>query len=632
LVCALLVLVGACAFPALAGAATYVVNTTVDTEVPPTAPSCGINGEECTLRDAINDANETGAPDTITFGGIEVGSQIQVEETTLTEITAPVTIEGDTAQNGTAGVPGVEIVPSATSGQLSYGLRIEAGSGTRIEDLAIGGFGVGIEVGLTEGTPAANTAICGDYLGAQINGELTNPNEVGVEVVGNPTEHPTATVIGGAPGCAGNLISGNSEWGVVDGGEGTTIGGDRIGVDLAGAAMPNGTAGQAESGGALLTLAALQPRVGVVGAEGAPDTIAFNHGPGVVEEGAESRAQIRHDSIYGNEGRGIVIEAEPPTAPTIAAATVGAGTITFKGTAEGTPAEFDDLDFFASDTCTPLGAGVGQTFLGEAAGVLAVNPTTSYEVTVPATLPAGARFLTVTSTPVAGFFTTTEFSSCFELSSGSGPGPEVPRTTPPSTTPPPITNAFVPVNGETIIVSPKEGTVLIKLPGTNKFVPLEELKEIPVGSVIDATKGKVTLTSIDPDGTEQTANFFLGVFRVKQKDGSGLVVLELLDTRTCPAPAAKPAPNLLGAPALATASGTKKPPASGKLWGSGHGNFRTEGNDGSATVRGTIWLVEDRCNGTTFFRTRRGIVSIRDFVKGKTFPLPAGNNYTAGKE
>jgi CSLREA domain-containing protein len=182
-----------------------------------------------------------------------------------------------------------------------------------------------------------------------------------------------------------------------------------------------------------------------------------------------------------------------------------------------------------------------------------------------------------------------------------------------------------PTNGEKVVVQPEEGKVLIKLPGTNKFVPLEELQEIPVGAVIDATKGKVKLTSIDPDGTEQSANFFGGVFKVKQSEGANLVVLELLDTNVCPASRKGSASG--SALDFRPGSGT-----SGKLWGSGHGNFRTEGNQGSATVRGTIWLVEDRCNGTTFFRTRRGIVSVRDFVLHKTLPLPAGKSYVAGNE
>ena len=65
-----------------------------------------------------------------------------------------------------------------------------------------------------------------------------------------------------------------------------------------------------------------------------------------------------------------------------------------------------------------------------------------------------------------------------------------------------------------------------------------------------------------------------------------------------------------------------------KLWGSGKGNFRTEGNNGSATVRGTIWLTEDRCDGT-FFKVRRGVVTIRDFGADETFPLGKGKSYLA---
>jgi Cu/Ag efflux protein CusF len=196
---------------------------------------------------------------------------------------------------------------------------------------------------------------------------------------------------------------------------------------------------------------------------------------------------------------------------------------------------------------------------------------------------------------------------------------------------PPPPEGPTPTNGEKVVVAPTEGKVLIKLPGTNKYVKLEELKEIPVGAVIDATKGKVTLTSINPDGTEQSANFFGGVFKVKQKEGAGLVVLELLDTVVCTAKRSAVGGRALdlrpgGALAARPAGGT-----SGKLWGSGHGNFKTEGNQGSATVRGTIWLVEDRCDGTTFFKTRRGVVSVRDFFLGKTLSLPAGKSYVAGE-
>src|SRR5262249_26766763 len=119
-----------------------------------------------------------------------------------------------------------------------------------------------------------------------------------------------------------------------------------------------------------------------------------------------------------------------------------------------------------------------------------------------------------------------------------------------------------------------------------------------------------------------------GVFKVKQKEGAGLVVLELLDTVACKAPERRGRVQAEGS-ALLARPGSRN---SGKLWGSGHGNFRTEGNQGSATVRGTIWLVADRSNGTTFCRPRRGIVTVRDFFLGKTLPLPAGKTYIAGEE
>ena len=55
-----------------------------------------------------------------------------------------------------------------------------------------------------------------------------------------------------------------------------------------------------------------------------------------------------------------------------------------------------------------------------------------------------------------------------------------------------------------------------------------------------------------------------------------------------------------GRAAPAAAKKKKKGPKAvlGKLWGSGKGKFRTNGKYSAATVRGTIWLVEDRCEGT----------------------------------
>jgi hypothetical protein len=185
--------------------------------------------------------------------------------------------------------------------------------------------------------------------------------------------------------------------------------------------------------------------------------------------------------------------------------------------------------------------------------------------------------------------------------------------------PPPIVplalTGIVPVNGQSVALVPESGRVLVKRPGQKKFVPLKEGQTIPVGSVVDTTAGRAVLTSINAAEEEQSALFYGGRFLVAQQEGSGLVVLRLRgDDPSCAGSSSRQASSSGG--------GGKR------LWGSGHGNFRTEGSYGSATVRGTVWFTEDRCNGT-FFEVRRGLVAVRDFAAGRTVMVPAGSSYFA---
>jgi hypothetical protein len=627
------------ALPASAAAATFTVNTTVDTETILETPC--VEGHQCTLRDALQ-ASKNSGPDVISFAGISTGSVIEVDEAPLPTIYQQVTIDGGTATGSTPGVPAVDLVPINFDGGTASvrGLSVEGGGGARIEGLAIGGFGTGIYVGPTEGGLPVDTEICGNYLGTDLSGEVANPNEIGIEVGGNPSEQPEGTVIGSpGAGCAANAIVANTEFGISDSGFETTIGGNLIGIGPTGEILPNGTP-DTGSAGILETSRATKAMIGSKAPQaGAQNLIWFNNGAGVFVEGWPGGVAIRRDSFFENEGLGISInDDEKRPAPTVVSAKgVAGGKTEFDATYSGPTAgaEGVELDFYASRTCDKSGAGEGQAIL--ASWEFPAEPgSNEHAVTLPVQPPDGDNAITATLTTEAG--QTTEFSACATYQPPPPPEPEPTpeqKKAPDQGTPPaipPVTSTVVPTNGETIVVKPEEGKVKIKLPGTNKYVPLEELKEIPVGAVIDATKGKVTLTSIDPDGTEQTASFFGGVFKVKQREGSGLVVLELLDTGFCPAPgrpAARAATSLFpGASTLLAARSGKA--TTGKLWGSGHGNFKTEGNQGSATVRGTIWLVEDRCNGTTFFKTRRGVVSVRDFVLHKTLSLPAGKSYVAG--
>ena len=65
-----------------------------------------------------------------------------------------------------------------------------------------------------------------------------------------------------------------------------------------------------------------------------------------------------------------------------------------------------------------------------------------------------------------------------------------------------------------------------------------------------------------------------------------------------------------------------------RLWGSGKGRFTTRGRYSAATVRGTKWLTEDRCDGT-LVRVVSGVVQVKDFRKHTTISVRAGRSYLA---
>jgi len=64
------------------------------------------------------------------------------------------------------------------------------------------------------------------------------------------------------------------------------------------------------------------------------------------------------------------------------------------------------------------------------------------------------------------------------------------------------------------------------------------------------------------------------------------------------------------------------------LWGNGKGRFRTTGRFAAATVRGTSWKIEDRCDGTVVSVTT-GTVSVRDLRLKRNVVVTAGHSYLA---
>lgn len=179
-----------------------------------------------------------------------------------------------------------------------------------------------------------------------------------------------------------------------------------------------------------------------------------------------------------------------------------------------------------------------------------------------------------------------------------------------------------PVAGKAVNAKTVSGAVKVKLPGTKSFVDLSKAGvQLPVGTIVDATKGTIALTAAQSleRGKTATSNFWKGAFQIRQKAVARPVAdLKILggDFRVCGKSASAES-------ALAAAKKKIR-----ELWGKGTGLFRTTGKYASATIRGTAWSVQDYCDGT-LTRVTQGSVLVRDFVKKKNVVVKAGRNYFA---
>ncbi|MGH3104650.1 MAG: hypothetical protein ACRDN6_11215 [Gaiellaceae bacterium] len=172
-----------------------------------------------------------------------------------------------------------------------------------------------------------------------------------------------------------------------------------------------------------------------------------------------------------------------------------------------------------------------------------------------------------------------------------------------------------PVAGVSVNLAPVSGVVRVRLRGTNRFVSLARLRNVPVGSELDVTRGRVRLVSAAGGAQTQAGVFYAGRGIVRQPRGRAPVTtLQLSGPLACP----KRSTNTSGAP----------PPRKRRLWGNAKGRFRTSGRFASAAVRGTIWLTEDRCDGT-LVRVRVGLVAVFDVARKRTVLVRAGQSYFA---
>jgi hypothetical protein len=298
-----------------------------------------------------------------------------------------------------------------------------------------------------------------------------------------------------------------------------------------------------------------------------------------------------------------------PAAQTGAASAVDASSATLAGAVD--PNGSDTWFVFAygvsdyDSHTTPMRAGDGEGPVAVSAPVASLGPSTTYHVRLIAFNRHG--FARGDDVP----FTT-----------AAPAAPQPPAPLPSQTTPAGAASSVAPpVLGQSVNVDVRSGKVLVKVPGAAGYVPVSDFTALPVGSILDTRDGSITLRSALPGGTTQAAIFHGGLFEVRQPaTAGGLTELVLRGALTgCPKSSARTA---------ATSKKKKRKPPR-RLWGSdSKGKFRTRGGSSVATVRGTSWYVEDRCDGT-FTRVSKGSVSVYDRGRKRTVIVRAGHSYLA---
>jgi hypothetical protein len=177
-----------------------------------------------------------------------------------------------------------------------------------------------------------------------------------------------------------------------------------------------------------------------------------------------------------------------------------------------------------------------------------------------------------------------------------------------------------PVANENVLAAEETGKVLVKLKGTSTFVPFDGKASLPTGSVVDATKGSITLTTaaeVGKGAATQSATVAAGLFAIRQQriPGTNAVSTDFVlltpkgKANTCISTRGRKAPAKGVVRRLkVTAKRTKK------------GVFRTIAKAAVTTVRRGTWTTTDRCNGTGV-QVLKGRAAVFDRVTGRKVSL-----------
>jgi streptogramin lyase len=162
----------------------------------------------------------------------------------------------------------------------------------------------------------------------------------------------------------------------------------------------------------------------------------------------------------------------------------------------------------------------------------------------------------------------------------------------------------------TITLKKISGAIFVRTPDATTFSSLSGARRVPVGTEVEASNGKVSLTA----SSGQQGVFYEGRFVILVSQ-PGVIVLQLSGSSF---------KNCRNARTLASAE--KPRPPRRRLWGRAKGKFRTRGRYSITSVRGTTWLTADSCDGTVA-RVTGGTVGVTDLLRGRQVVVRTGKSY-----
>lgn len=397
----------------------FTVNSTgdgADKNIDDTACDANIfPGIQCTLRAAIEEANDTPGRDLIHFNIPGSGVKtINVGSTGLgglPEITNVVSIDGytqpgaspNTLAVGNDAVLRIEI-NGANIGTTAAGLEIDAANSV-VRGLVINRFTASGIVIYGDGT-----RVEGNFIGTNPTGTLDRGNGLGLAIDGESRDN----TIGGTSPEARNLISGNAQYGVYVSGRHNEVAGNYVGTKRSGTgALGNDFSGVFIHGGSNNTIG---------GASSATaNTIARNGAQGVSVAGDTSTGnRILRNSIFLNAGVGIDLgndgstpndPGDPDTGPNnlqnkpvLTAAVTSGGSTTIQVRLDSTPNQTFTVQFFSN----PSGTDEGKKFIGQKSVTTNSNGATGIFTFSPSQAVPVGQAITATSTRAGS---TSEFSA-----------------------------------------------------------------------------------------------------------------------------------------------------------------------------------------------------------------------------